>query len=84
MQEGNFLETNSAGFSFVYFERDSSAEVWNSLTFHSTALGLLQPSQLLASLEHCTSGAWPAMGLCSVAFDPSELRQKWESVFPRE
>lgn len=52
-----------------------------SLTSHSTALGLLQPSQQLARLEHCTAGARPAVGLCSIAFDPCELSQKWESFF---
>lgn len=52
-----------------------------SLTSHSTALGLLQPSQQLARLEHCAAGARPAVGLCSIAFDPCELSQKWESFF---
>lgn len=38
VQDGYFLETHSAGVvSFVYFERDSSAKVWNSLTFQPWA-----------------------------------------------
>lgn len=55
-----------------------------SLTLHSKALGLLQPSQLLAGLEHQTSGVWPAVGLCYVAFEPCKLGMtgpEWEGLF---
>lgn len=58
-----FMESETQqGFPLFIFRGTPVWRSGTSPTLHSTALGLLQSSQLLARTKHCTSRAWAAVG----------------------